>query len=238
MTAESTGTRLRGVGILPGILLVATCAAPPPPPPEIPQPARTDLRAEALLIEYTTRVAQPSRIVFRWRAQEPDFRDSGVGVARVEPPYRARLDLFLDNGEAVATAALVEDELRIPASLPSELVPPAPLMWAVFGVFRPGAGARMAQGRITRGTMELEYELPSRDQVRFQLRDRAVVNAERLERGSVVETVFLSDREGDTIFPGEATYRDLPGYRELKLTLVSIDHVDSFPPDIWYPNQP
>ncbi|MCY4572028.1 MAG: hypothetical protein OXF01_04430 [Gemmatimonadetes bacterium] len=239
MTAESTGTRLPGVGILLGGLLAGACGAPPLPPPQTAQPTPTDLRAEALLIEYTTRVAQPSRIVFRWRAQEPGpRRHEGTGVARVEPPYRARLDLFLDNGEAAAIAVLVEDELRIPASLPTELVPPAPLMWAVFGVFRPGAGARMAEGRITRGTMELEYELPSLDRVRFHLRDRAVVNAERLERGSVVETVFISDREGATIFPEEATYRNLPGYRELRLTLESIEHVDAFPPDIWYPNQP
>ncbi len=220
-----------------GGLLAAACAAPQPVP-ATPEPARTDLRAEALLIEYTTRVARPSRIVFRWRAQEPDFRRNGTGVARVEPPYRARLDLFLDNGETAAVAALVEDELRIPATLPTELVPPAPLMWAVFGVFRPGAGAEMVQGRITRGTMELNYDLPTDEQVRFHLRDRAVVNAERLERGSVVEIVFLSDREGDTIFPAEATYRNLPGFRELRLTLESVEHVDPFPPDIWYPNQP
>ena len=238
MTAESTGTPLHRVGILAGGLLAVACGAPRGPAPGTLEPAQPDLRAEALLIEYTTRVARPSRIEFRWRAQEADFRHEGVGVARVEPPYRARLDLFLDNGEAVVIAALVEDELRIPAGLPTELVPLPPLMWAVFGVFRPGAGAEMVRGRITRGTMELDYDLPSRERVRCHLRDRAVVNAERLERGSVVETVFISDREGDTIFPGVATYRNLPGYRQLRLTLESVDHVDSFPPDIWYPNQP
>ena len=182
-------------------------------------------------------VPRPSRIVFRWRAQEDGFRNEGTGVARVEPPYRARLDLFLDNGETFASAALVEDELRIPASLPTELVPPPPLMWAVFGVFRPGAGARMVEGRIAGGTMQLDYDLPNRERVRFRLRDRGVVNAERLERGSVVETVFLSAGEGGTMFPAEATYRNLPDYRELRLTLESIDHVDSFTPDIWYPNR-
>ncbi len=202
------------------------------------EPAQPDLREEALIIEYTTRVSRPSMIVFRWRAQEADRRREGTGVARVEPPYRARLDLFLDNGEVAAIAALVEDELRVPPSLPTELVPPPPLMWAVFGVFRPGAGAEMVSGRITRGTMVLDYALPTREQVRFQLRERAVVNAARLDRGSVVETVFLSDREGDSIFPAEATYRNLPGYRQLRLTLESIEHVDEFPPDIWYPNQP
>ena len=221
------------------MLLAASCATPPPqPPPQAPAPARTDLRTEALLIEYTTRVAQPSYIVFGWRAQEPDRRVEGTGVARVEPPYRARLDLFLDNGEVAAIAALVGDELRIPADLPTELVPPPALMWAVFGVFRPGAGAAMVRGRLSQGTMELDYDLPTRERVRFRLSDRAIVKAERLEGGSVVETVSISELEGETIYPGEATYRNLPDYRELRLTLQSVEHVDFFPPDIWYPNQP
>ena len=144
----------------------------------------------------------------------------------------------MENGEAVAIAALVGDELRIPASLPTELVPPPALLWAAFGVFRPGAGAEMVRGRLANGTMELEYRLPTGDLVRFRLRDRAIVDAELLERGSAVERVFISGLEGETIFPEEAVYRHLPDYRELRLTLESVDYVDSFPPDIWYPNQP
>ena len=205
--------------------------------PEPEQREQPDVRAEALIIEHTKRVARPSRLEFRWRAREPDFRDEGMGVARVEPPYRARLDLFLDNGEVAAIAVLDGDELRIPESVPGELVPPAALLWAAFGVFRPGADAEMVNGRVTGGTMVLEYNLRSDEQVRFHLRDRAIVDAERLERGSVVERVFITDLMGETIFPKEATYRNMPDYRELRLTLQSVDHVDSFPPDIWYPNQ-
>lgn len=205
--------------------------------PEPEQREEPDVRAEALIIEHTKRVARPSRLEFRWRAREPDFRDEGMGVARVEPPYRARLDLFLDNGEVAAIAVLDGDELRIPESVPGELVPPAALLWAAFGVFRPGADAEMVNGRVTGGTMVLEYNLRSDEQVRFHLRNRAIVDAERLERGSVVERVFITDLMGETIFPKEATYRNMPDYRELRLTLQSVDHVDSFPPDIWYPNQ-
>ncbi len=219
--------------------VAAACSGSPPPPTgsPIPEVERRDVRAEALIIEHTTRVAQPSRLVFRWRAQEPDFRDEGMGVARVEPPYRARLDLFLDNGEAAAIAVLDGDELRMPESLSSELVPPAALLWAAFGVFRPGAEAQMVNGRLLRGNMVLEYDLPSDGQVRFHLRNRAIVDAERLERGSVVERVFISELVGETIFPREATYRNMPDYRELRLTLESVEHVDFFPPDIWYPSQ-
>ena len=216
-------------------VLAVSCGGAPPPASPMPQPPQRDIREQALIIEHTTRPAQPSQLVFEWRVQEPDFRDSGTGVARVEPPYRARLDLFLDNGETAAIAVLDGDELRIPASQPSELVPPAALLWAALGVFRPGDRAEMVNGRITRGTMVLDYDLPVDEQVRFHLRNRAIVDAERLERGSVVERVFISDLAGETIFPSEATYRNMPDYRELRLTLVSVEYVDPFPPDIWRP---
>lgn len=197
-----------------------------------------EVRAAALEAGQRSRPAQPSRLDFRWRAREPDFRDSGFGVARIEPPYRARLDLFLDNGETAAVAALVDDELRIPASLPSELVPPAPLLWAALGVFRPGLGVEMLQGTIERNTLEVEYRLPSGRRVRFRLRDGALVDAELLERGSAVQRVFVSGSGGGTAYPAEATYRNLAEYRELELRLESVEHVDAFPQDIWTPRGP
>lgn len=193
------------------------------------------VHGEALGAEDRTRPRGPSRLLFRWSAREPDFRGSGMGVARVEPPYRARLDLFLDNGETAAIAALVDDELRIPASLPTELVPPAPLLWAALGVFRPGAGAEMLQGGVADGAMEVRYRLRAGGQVGFRLRDGALIEAVLLEGNAVVQHVFVSDPGTVVAFPGEATYRNLTDYRELKLILESVEHVDSFPPDIWTP---
>lgn len=195
------------------------------------------VRTAAIEAGERTRPTRPTRLDFRWRAREPDFRDSGFGVARVEPPYRARLDLFLDNGETAAIAALVDDELRIPESLPTELVPPAPLLWAALGVFHPGGTAEMLQGTIDRSTMEVEYGLPAGRQVRFRLRDGALVDAELRERGSAVQRVFVSG-SGGAAFPAEATYRNLADYRELELTLESVEHVDAFPQDIWTPRGP
>ena len=234
------------------VFLAAACATTGGPGPVLPDPAApaqdpdrlAEVRAAALEAGRRTRPPRPGRLDFRWRAREPDFRGSGFGVARIEPPYRARLDLFLDNGEAVAIAALVDDELRIPESLPTGLVPPAPLLWAALGVFRPGGEAEMLQGAFERNTVEVAYRLPDGRRIRFRLRDGALVDAELLERGSVVQRVFVSGSGGGAVHPGgaaypaEATYRNLADYRELELRLESVEHVDAFPRDIWWPRGP
>ncbi len=200
--------------------------------PEAPTAAAS---AAALAVEEATRIITASRLVFAWRAQEPDFRGSGTGVARVEPPDKARLDLFLDNGELAATAALVGDDLRIPAELPGELVPPPALFWAALGVFRPGSGATLIEAREGNGTMQLGYRLPMGGRVRFRLRGHAVADAMVLSDGAVVERIEASEPRPGSGYPAEATYRNLQDYRELRLRLETFEHVDSFPPDIWYP---
>lgn len=200
--------------------------------PEAPSAAAS---AAALAVEEATRITTASRLVFAWRAQEPDFRGSGTGVARVEPPDKARLDLFLDNGEVAATAALVGDDLRIPAELPGELVPPPALFWAALGVFRPGSGATLIEAREGNGTMQLGYRLPMGDRIRFRLRGQAVADAMVLSGGAVVERIEASEPRPGSGYPAEATYRNLQDYRELRLRLETFEHVDSFPADIWYP---
>lgn len=190
---------------------------------------------ELILIAQHGIPRQPSRLLFSWRVQEPDFRGSGSGVARLEPPHRARLDLFLDNGETAGIAALVENELRIPSSVPPDLIPVPPLLWAVFGVFRPGSAAEYLDGSISEGTLEASYRLPSGERVRFSVSGGAVREAVVVRRGSVVERVELS-KERDGSYPKEVTYRNLPEFRELKLELESFEYVDPFPPDIWNPS--
>jgi len=201
-------------------------------PASLPPPA---LSAEVRLAEQDSRIARAARLTFAWRAREPDFRGDGVGVARVEPPDRARLDLFLDNGETAAIAALVGDELRVPGALPLELVPPPALLWAVLGVFRPGDGAQVLGGSRVDGGVQLHLRLSGGDSLRYRLNERRVAEAAVLNGGAVVESVVVSGLRAGSAYPSEATYRNLRDYRELKLQLESFEHAQPFPPYIWEP---
>ena len=223
------------VAMLPGLLGGFACARPGQPP-RVSLPPQ-DLDEEIRLAEERSRIDGASRLTFAWRAREPDFRGFGVGVARIEPPDKARLDLFLENGETAAVAALVRDELRVPHALPLELVPPPALLWAVFGVFRPGAGAQLLAGRRKDAGLEVHFRLPGGDSVRYRLRGRRVAEAAVLNGRVVVERVVVSGLREGSDYPSEATYRNLRDYRELKLQLESYEHVEPFPPHIWDPGR-
>ena len=220
---------------LPGLAGVLGCAgfgrggAPSLPLPE--------LNAAVRLAEQDSRIDRATQLTFTWRAREPDFRHDGLGVARVEPPDKARLDLFLDNGEIAAIAALVGDELRVPGSFPLELVPPPALLWAAFGVFRPGNGAQVLDGGRAAGGLEVRLRLPGGDSVRYRLHEHGVAEAALLDGGAVVERVVVSAPREGSAYPSEATYRNLREYRELKLRLESFEHVEPFPPYIWDPGR-
>ncbi|MDE2762439.1 MAG: hypothetical protein OXQ94_04755 [Gemmatimonadota bacterium] len=222
------------VWVLPVLLtgFAGACSGRPPPVALPPQ----DLDAAIRLAERDSRIARATQLTFTWRAREPDFRHDGLGVARVEPD-RARLDLFLDNGEVAAIAALVGDELRVPEALPLELVPPPALLWAAFGVFRPGNGAQVLDGGRAGGGLEVRLRLPGGDSVRYRLREHGVAEAALLDGGAVVERVRVSAPGEGSAYPSEATYRNLREYRELKLRLESFEHVEPFPPYIWDPGR-
>lgn len=186
--------------------------------------------------ERASALDAPYRLVFDWTLNEPGRRIQGQGVARVEPPYRARLDLFARNGERITAAALVDGELRLPEGQ-APLLPRPTLLWGVLGVFRPERSMGLAGGSWrSDGGAELRY-LPGGDsELLVRLRDSRVQEMLRRSGGRTVEELRIQRADGER-FPRESTYRDLAQTRELRMTLESVEHVESFPTDIWNPRR-
>ena len=184
-----------------------------------------------------TSLTAPARVEFRWMLNEAGSRVDGIGVVRIEPPAKARIDLFLDNGEGVLSAALVGDELRLPQGAPDDILPPVELMWGTLGVFRPMMSSELI------GADELEnaghrYRYTSGDgsAIHYEVKHDLVRVVEMLDGASVIQSVHLVTSEGDG-YPTEATYRNRVEFRELKITRTAIVPTDSFDPSIWDPRE-
>ncbi len=228
-------SRFRRAFVLVAALLGSGCWIPQPPSPGE-RLSAADYHRRALLIEARTQLKTPVRLIFDWSVREPGLRSSGRGVARLEPPYRARLDLFTGQGETVLRAALVDDELRLPEGASSELVPPPALFWSSLGIFRPGGGYRLQEGwRAEDGTLRLSYVADSRSGLLYALDEGGDMAALDLRRDDeTVDRLSLSPPMRDG-FPAEATYRNLVDFRELTFTLDTVEAVESYPSDIWFP---
>lgn len=224
----------RGAAVLGAALIVAAAACAGA---TAGSPLPSD-RARAMAEEARRRgrLAAPVQIVFEWNLRDGRSRIGGRGAARMEPPARARLDLFTDNGETAARAALVDDELRIPPGADRRLVPPPPLLWAALGVFRPGPGATFLGAEELEGERHrLRYDLGGGRELRYEVGRRgSVLRAELARDDGVVERVRV-DRDGEERFPVRARYRHLPDVRELRVERESVERVDAHDPGIWNP---
>jgi len=213
---------------------VGGCASAPPPPP--PEPV-LDVEQASLRAIGATQLEAPARIIFDWEAREPGRRFRGRGVARVEPRYRARLDLFRESLETVARAALVEGELRVAQDVSEDILPPPRLLWAAIGVVRPGTGyALLGAERLEEGGVRIRYGYPGDEELRYTVQGDRLRRVALLRGDDVVETVEL-DVDPASRFPSSAVYRHLGDFRELRIERDSVELVEPFPPDIWSPGR-
>lgn len=201
-------------------LLLEACASPGPVarPLTIPAPRLESERMEA------TRPPERAILTFAWRLNERGSRVEGRGVARVDPPYRVRLDLFTENGETAARAALVDSDLRVPPDVDRRLVPPPPLLWASLGVFHPGSEAALLGGEALvdptsdaaqgSGPLDLDpdedqpirlrYRMANGEEARFVFVGRLLEAAELLDGSRVVERVKLERDEAEPPGSGQS----------------------------------
>lgn len=174
---------------------------------------------------------RPLRVRFDWTLRERDGRFRGRGVARLEPPYRARLDLFGPRGETYLSAAIVNGELRMPPQSTDAPVPPPALLWSTLGVLLPPPGAQLAGSRHDGDRVRLEYT-GARGRWRFEFERQRLRHAGWERTGGGRHTVEL-EGVGRFDLPQQAVYRDWAAFRELSLTLDEVKHVEPFPPETW-----
>ncbi len=203
-----------------------------------PAPSEPPLNAGQLATRASQASAPdaPYRIVFEWSLTEPSMRLQGRGVARIEPPYRARLDLFSRSGDRVTAAALVDGELRLPEGMP-EYLPPPTLFWGALGVFRPDRGMALGGGSWRPdGTAELRYLPGPEEELTIRLSETAIREILVARGGRTTQELRVTRAEGER-FPRETVYRDLTRTRELRMTVESVEHVESYPSDVWTPRR-
>jgi hypothetical protein len=195
-----------------------------------------DAGGAATELERETSLDGPLQIEFEWRLNEDRQRHRGRGVARVEPPYRARLDLFTDDLETVISAVLVDGELRLPPGSRDDILPPTDLMWGALGIFRPHGVRLLGGDRLEGEAMRLRYAYEDGTELHYESVAGLLRSLELLENGRVLQRVEVQ-MEGDNRYPVEATYRNLTAFRELVIVRRSLAGVDSFDPSIWRPAQ-
>jgi len=173
---------------------------------------------------------------FRWELREPDLRVDGLGVVRLGAPDRARVDLFLENGESVLSAALVGDEIRVGQQQTYlGVIPSPPLLWASLGLFRPGQEAVLVNSEtLGSNGIRLVYSISSTSQLRYDIFENRIGTVNILEHGQTVHSVNL---ELETLerLPSRATYRNLNSYRELVIILETANGVEPYDEKIWHP---
>lgn len=213
-----------------GILLLAACAgtAPPATPSTI-QPGVEEWAVN------TTRPDDRLRLVFDWSLQEEQARFSGEGVARIDSGYRARLDLFGPRGETYLSAALVDDDLRLPPGAATNVLPPPALLWSVLGVVRPPQGAELIGAEGDSSSARIAYRAGDERWI-FELRNSMLVRAEWTGPSQGRQTVEIRER-GQRNLPSRVVYRDWRAFRELTLSLNQVNDAEPFPPETWTPGR-
>jgi len=195
----------------------------------VPDPGGTATR-----LERGTELGEPLQIRFEWRLNEARQRHRGVGVARVESPYRARLDLFTDDLESVLSAVLIDGELRLPPGSRDDILPPTDLMWGALGIFRPHDVELLGGDRLEDDGVRLRYAYSDGTELHYEASQGQLRSLELLEDGHVVQRVEVTTEGGDR-YPVEARYRNLSDFRELTIVRESLEEVSSFPAGIWDP---
>jgi hypothetical protein len=212
------------IGLVTAVALLAACSMRG-------VPDTLDIGAVDRAVRETAPAA-PLRVIFGWRILDGDARLSGQGAARIEGPYRARLDLFGPRDEGYLSAALVGTELRLRRE-PDQALPHPAMMWAILGVVSPPEDA-VLQGTRERGNgLEIHYAVDG-SRLRYVLEDGRLRSVEWRGAGRRMVVELQGATHG---LPRKSAYRDWSRNTELHIELESVEEVEPYPPEIWTPGR-
>lgn len=217
--------RRNACAVLALLSLIGCASAAPEPDRRVIQPG-----VEERVVAETA-PARSRRTVFDWTFRDRDARFTGKGVARTEPAYRGRLDLFGPRGEGYLQAVLIGDSLRLPSGVAAAPLPPPALLWSTLGVVRPPRGVELVHATAGDDRTELVYSAGD-ERWRYVLSGGRLQLAEHDRPKLGRETVELEYKEGLAV-PARSVYRDWAAFRELVLTVDEVNDVDTFPPETW-----
>lgn len=168
--------------------------------------------------------ATPQKLTFRWELNDNSIVARGDGVARLQAPDHARVDLFLGGGFGAAAAAiLVGDSLIVPPGASGrDMVPPAPLLWAALGrLALPAVPDTII--RVAGDTLRASLGSP----VKWRITSvaGALTRVERISGNRIVEWV---DRGN-----GRRIHYELSGRRSLVLDIENQQPAAPFDASIW-----
>ena len=167
--------------------------------------------------------ATPTKLVFDWELDDPDFAARGDGVARIVGPDSVRLDFFVAGGLGNGVAVLIGNELRAPGpDFVRRLVPPPPLLWAALGRLAIPP-ERDTVARVDGELLRADIGAPVRWRVTF--RGDSLVRLERVDGDRILEWV---ERTGNRL-----RYRHETSKRQLTLTIARTESSPPFDASIW-----
>lgn len=201
--------------ILAAVVLVG-CAPAVKPLKGVPAPA--------LSLPPLQLAAVHKKVVFRWEYSDGESLTRGDGAVRVAGPDSARVDFFL--GGLGGAAALVGDTLRANAGgMVKRLLPPVPLMWAVFG--RLSIPALPDTTVVTDGPL-LRADVGRPVEWRVTAQGDSLVSLAHIPGGRIAEQVVRSAN-------GDIVYEVPSARRTLRLTIVRVEEGGLFDSSIWNP---
>ena len=168
------------------------------------------------------------KFVFNWEIHDPRFSARGEGAARLAAPDSVRIDLFAAGSSASVGALLIGDSLIVGGNdRARDLLPPAALLWALFGrLHLPPAADTVA--RRNADTLSVDIGQPVAWRATFR-RD-SLTRLEQVDQAHVRQWVDRGD--GRHLF-----FRDEADRRSLDVVITVKQEVSPFDASIWHLDQ-